>query len=238
MKKYILSTLVVLVAILALGGWLWYGKQKENQLQMEQKQQETRNTTQTAPQETSFVTNVDSDVNHWQTKETEFFSIKFPKEWYWLETPPEKPGYFGANAISNNPNFPLLKYSDIGMATASDYSPLVLTNDTEVVVTDHGWPTSNSGTPLDSINWQIERVKKDVNPNGKCDAIGNVKNGPLTAYCSFVTENHQKVQTYYIAYNTMTFAFTARTTEKNTSVNKDLLEKIAKNFIVKSKSFN
>ncbi len=32
MKKYTLSALVVLVALLALSGWLWYGKHKEKQL--------------------------------------------------------------------------------------------------------------------------------------------------------------------------------------------------------------
>ncbi len=45
MKKYTLSVLVVLVVILALGGWLWYGKYKLQQAQIKQE------STSTQPQE-------------------------------------------------------------------------------------------------------------------------------------------------------------------------------------------
>ena len=49
-----------------------------------------------------FVTDVDPDVSHWQTKETKTFTIKFPKEWHWIEFPGyDDQGRGGSHVISN-----------------------------------------------------------------------------------------------------------------------------------------
>jgi hypothetical protein len=185
----------------------------------------------------SFVTDVDMYIDHWQTKDVGSFSVRFPKEWYWVEVPPEKPGYYGYRVISNNPGFPLDKYQDIGIFTGDDY-PLVFSDDTELVVTDRGWPTENSGSPRKSLDSEMRRIKEDVNPLAACEYLSDPRSVPAAAYCSFVNSVGQRIQTYYLAYNMTTFAFTSRTTENNAARMKDILEMIARSFTVKNKSFN
>lgn len=177
------------------------------------------------------------DIDHWQTKDMGSFSVKFPKEWYWLEVVDEKPGYFGSRVISNNPDFPLEKYSDIGIFTGGDYS-MVFSDDTEVVVTDRGWPTDNAGSPRKSLDSEIRRIKEYINPSAVCEYLSNPQSVPATAYCSFMNNAGQRIQTYYLAYNMTGFAFTSRTTENNAAMMRDILEMIAKSFTVKAKSFN
>lgn len=247
-RKYIFLIIGIVIAALLAGGMVWYGSnirideqyaskevQESEKSELQEPEKIRSDETQ---QQKKFVTNVDPDVNHWQTKETETFRVKFPKEWYWLELAPEKSGYYGSHIISNNPDFPLVQYPDIEIFTGSNYS-LIFTNDSEVVVTIRGWSTGDEGTPQQSIDSEIRRVKEDVNPSATCEFpyLSNRKSVPLTAYCSFINEDHQNVQTYYIAYNKTTFGFTARTTEHN-AVQKDILEKIARSFTVKDDSFN
>ena len=186
---------------------------------------------------TEFVTDVDPDVNHWQTKEIETFSVKFPKEWYWLASDLKKAGYY-SEVITNNSNFDINKYSDIGLFAGGSY-PLILTNDAEIVVTLRGWSTRDSGTPQESIDAIVNTpMGYDPDTSETCKQTSPSGVVPTTAFCSFADKNHQKVQTYYIAYNTTTFAFTARTTENNITDQRGILEKIAKSFTVKDKSFN
>ena len=42
---------------------------------------------------------IDSDIRSWQIKETEFFSARFPKEWFWVEPFESTP--FSLGAIAN-----------------------------------------------------------------------------------------------------------------------------------------
>lgn len=186
---------------------------------------------------TEFVTDVDPNVNHWQTKEIETFSVKFPKEWYWMESSHKKDeGY--SEVITNNPHFDIEKYADIGLFVGGSY-PLILVNDTEIVVSLRGWSTRDSGTPQDSINAIVNAPRKYApDPSEVCKQTSFSGIVPTTAFCSFIDKNHQKVQTYFIAYNITTFAFTSQTTENNVTDQRDILEKIAKSFTVKDKSFN
>ena len=178
---------------------------------------------------TEFVTDVDPDVNHWQTKETEFFTIKFPKEWYWMESAHrESEGY--SKVITNNPHFDIERYADIGIGAGIGY-PLVLTNNTEIVITMGGVAvTYEMGTPLENIDWQIERVKKYINPKTVCRR--NDVNIPYpTASCSFAVDN-QEIRVYFVAEKSVTYAFTARTTQKNTANVEEILENVARSYIV------
>jgi len=88
MKKYTLSALVVLVALLALGGWLWYGKHKENQLNQSKNgiigSQDSTQATTTVPQTQMppEVTKEESmaqslDVSTWKTYQNDIIGIKF-----------------------------------------------------------------------------------------------------------------------------------------------------------------
>jgi hypothetical protein len=229
MKKYLKIVISsTLLCFILGGGWFWYASKKQS-LQEDassaSKDMEGDVSTEEAPY---FVTAVDSDINHWQTKETEYFTIKFPKEWYWLEVSPEKIGGGTANVISNNPQFPLAEYSDIGMFTSYDY-PLLLKNDSEIVITTNnlGFITSNFGTPREFMDGEIARIKKDLYPEIKCIYTSKTINIPLTAFCTFENSSGQKISTYYVAMTQRVFAFTARATSTNNIDTKSILEKIA-----------
>lgn len=235
-SKKLVIAIVVLIAFIVAGGWFRYAKQKgsENTLPDNSIANTAQDTEETKGM-TRFVTDVDMDVSHWQTGGTEFLSMKFPKEWYWVEISPEKPGYFGAYVISNNPNFPLAKYSDIGRFTGYDYSSFVLNNDSEVVVTTNnlGAVTSNSGTPREFMDGEIARLKKDLYPEMECQYTSSLTNIPLTAFCSFIDNNNQRVETYYVSMVKRTFAFTSRTTITNNADTKSILEKVAQSLQLK-----
>jgi hypothetical protein len=98
-------------------------------------------------------------------KETEFFTIKFPKEWYWLESDLEKTGY-RSRVITNNPNFEIDKYADIRGGTyhmtAQDGTlTSIPLQDSEVVISFDGAATSNVGTPEQSLNATLQSMKRE-----------------------------------------------------------------------------
>ena len=178
-----------------------------------------------------FVTDVDPDVNHWQTKETEFFTIKFPKEWYWMESNREKTGYY-SQVITNNPDFDIDGNAEIGLFSGiGPISSLELSRDTEVVITDRGSPTSNAGTPQDSLDSIFSLAKKN-NPSVNCKTFNN-RTVPFTAYCSVTYENRQLQQSYYIINEQLSLTITAHTTQ-DTLVKKGILDKIVKSVVLKS----
>lgn len=227
MKRAYLITIVIL---LALGAGVFIWEQQRNQ------QISLNPESDIAIETDNFVLDVDPNTDLWKTQETEFFTIKFPKEWYWIELPPEEPGQGSTHVISNNPGFPIGKYPDIGIFTEGSY-PLIFTNKTEMVLTYRIWPTSNSGSPKGSIDWQIEHAKKYVDSDANCDILSN--STPISAYCSLVDRKwHYRMQIYNIAYDVATFAFNIRTTEDVAPVSEDVLEKIAKSLIVKDPDFH
>lgn len=217
-KRLVLGSGIFIIIAFLVGG-IFLSKERENQrIQVE----------------------IDPNADHWQTKETEAFSIKFPKEWYWMESDPTKHGYPSNSGrsyvITNNPDFDIDKYSDIGTGAGIGY-PLTLTDDTEIVITFSGVAiTSESGSPRDSIDWEIKKTEEDINPDADCSYVDRIENIPPAAYCSFIDENGQKVQVYYVAYDKITYAFTSRTTSNDTAMSNDLLEKIAKSFVIKNAS--
>ena len=176
---------------------------------------------------TEFVTDVDPDVNHWQTKETEFFTIKFPKEWYWMESAhSESEGY--SRVITNNPNFPINKYAEIGLSMGADYT---VANDTEVVIPFGASATSDVGTSQQSIDSSL-RVAKEQYASAVCGYLSSVSDIPVVAHCLFMDKNDQKVQLYFIANKMSKVVFQVRTTKSNV-LQKDILDTMAKSIIVK-----
>lgn len=172
-------------------------------------------------------TTVDPDVNHWQTKETEFFTIKFPKEWYWLESShSETEGY--SRIITNNPDFPINKYAEIGLSMGADY---VLTSDTEIVMPFSVAATSDAGTPQQSIDSSLREAKGQY-VSAECRHLSGINDIPIVAYCLFVDKNNQKVHLYFIANKMSKVILYARTKENNT-LQEDILDNIAKNIVVK-----
>lgn len=181
--------------------------------------------------EPRFVTDVDPDVNHWQTKETKYMKFKFPKEWYWLELTKETGGH-GVYVISNNPDFPLEENSEIGIfSDIGPDVPIILTNPTEIVITDRGTPTSNSGAPLDSLE-SIIRLAKYNYPEVECVRPTNLTTLPLVAHCSATYHDNQHQVSYYVIDESWSLTITARSTD-DSLVLKDILEKIARNIKIK-----
>lgn len=230
---------VVLLLVLLLGVWLAQKVSKRTEIPVSQEQTIDQGNDQNVQE---FVTDIDPDVNHWQTKETEFFTITFPKEWYWLESDLVKTGYH-SQVITNNPNFDIDKYSDIGVFTGGNYrivsengesEPLLL-RDAEIIISTNGLGsvTSNTGTSYEFMTSEIKSVR-DVYKSAECYYTSDITNIPLTAYCSYIDQNSQRVETYYISNEKHTFVFTSRTVRSNNLILKDTLEKIAKSFIVKN----
>lgn len=189
---------------------------------------------------TKYVTNVDPDVSHWQTKETKGFSIKFPKEWYWIEFPGyDDQGSGGSYVVSNNPNFPLNEYSDLGIFPSQSYK-LVLKDNTEIVIDfslyDYGPQTSSLGNPLDPVselNMFLHLVPR-INSTAECEPLlvrdGNSTNMTST-YCSINQENHQKDLVYYKASKMFSLMLTMRTTDR-LSIDPSILKDIAESFVL------
>jgi len=235
-KKKIAFLGVVLLVILVVS-LLWSNVNKEKQVQNQSKQgqlvQQQQNSEQGQQQsqekKQEFVVDVDPDVSHWQIRETEFFTTRFPKEWLWLESNREKTGYY-STVITNNPGFDITEHADIGIfSDIGSRSPLALSNVTEVVITDRGKATSDSGTPQDSID-AIFEMAKDNNPSVDCKVTNN-KTIPFTAYCVAAYDS-QLQQSYYVINNKISLTLTARTT-KDTLVKKEVLDKIAGSIILK-----
>jgi hypothetical protein len=230
-KKSIITAIIIfiLLLIISIGGfWIMREKERNNKDASQEKvknniiAEEDRQQNQEEQQQ-KFIVDVDMDVNHWQTKETEFFTIKFPKEWYWLES-----------VITNNSDFDMVKNTGIGIfSDIGPRSPLTLSNNTEIVISERGKPTSNAGTPQDSLDAIFEMAKKN-NPAVDCVVLNN-KTIPFTAYCSVAFNNSKmRQQSYYIINEEITLTFTAWTTQENSKNLIDVLEKIAKSYLYES----
>lgn len=222
----------VLVALLLVGGvaLVWEKKTTETVPQNQVKEEEK-----TTDEHQVFVTNVDTDVSHWQTKETEFFTIKFPKEWYWMESNLKETGYH-STVITNNPDFPISEYSDIGIGTGGNY-PIVLRNAFEIVISTNGlgWVTLDAGSPREFLELEMDRVKKYVNSSAECSYISNLKEIPLISRCSYTDAiSSHRVITYYSADTKRTFAYSARMTKENNVNLEPILELIIKSFVRKN----
>jgi len=232
MKKTTLYAVALVVVLALLAGVLVWIKQQEPEtvIMPERENEDAQNNQNTS----HFVTDVDPDVSHWQTKETEFFTIKFPKEWYWLESNLEKTGYHSM-IITNNPEFPIDKYADIGIFTGGDY-PMIVKNDSEIIISTNnlGWVTANAGSPYEFMESEINRVKKNyLNPSAECNYVSNLKDVPLIVKCSYIDSNNQKVITYYSSQTKRTFAYSARMAQENNLDIASILEQIARSFVQK-----
>jgi type II secretory pathway pseudopilin PulG len=224
-KKRIIAIMLVVILIAGVGFWAWKNQQKKEVVQNQNEQQQSVQQQQTSEsdqqqnqgEKQKFVTDVDPNIGHWQTKEAEFFTIKFPKEWFWLES-----------VIANNPDFDTVKYADIGVGTGGNY-PITLANNTEVVISFNGSATSDAGTPQDRID-SIFKLTKQNDPLVRC-SIYNNKTIPFAVYCSSAHDS-QLQQSYYVINKEVSITFTARTT-KDTLVKKEILDKIADSIILK-----
>lgn len=224
-KKLLISAVLGLIFI---GGAVIVWEKKGSQV-MNQKPEQTQVDVRSREDSKVFVTDVDPEVSHWQTKETKYMTVKFPKEWYWVEISVEKPGSNGAFVISNNKDFPLEDYkNDSFNMTGIQNSTL---DNTEVVITVWGSATSDAGTPLDSLDSRIDSAE-NFDPTAKCIRPSNTVTLPIVASCSTKQGNHQVEHKYYVIDEINSLIITARTTDE-TLVSKDIIERIARNIKIK-----
>lgn len=230
-RNLTLITLVV-IAVLAIGVLAFQNRVQEPQEVMEvsksEESQENKN-----DNDQKFVTDVDMNIDNWQTKETEFFTIKFPREWYWMESEHEEnEGY--SEIITNNPNFDIDRYAGIGIGGGIGQS-LSLENHSEVVLTFSGVSvTYEVGTREESIRQEIGRAKEFLGSNVSCVYIeAESENNDPEAYCTAVNEKNQKIQAYYTLGKSFTYAFVMWTDIHNEVVKRDILEGVAKSLIEK-----
>jgi hypothetical protein len=223
-------TLIVLAtaAVFVVGVFAYQNRPQESEVVevVGEEEQENQNTS-----DQEFVTDVDMNIEHWQTKETEFFTIKFPKEWYWLESNREKTGYY-SQVITNNSNFDIDRYADIGLF--SDIGPnsiIEIKSSSEIVISFRGSPTTNAGTPQDRLDSIFELAKKN-NSSVECEVINN-KTVPFTAYCSVEYDNLQLQRSYYTINEEISLTSTARTNQESV-VKKEIFDKIAKSIVLKT----
>lgn len=236
MKKLSIRNLalivLVAVAILAIGVFSFQNRPQDPESIVEVSENEGNQENQNDSDQ-EFVTDIDMNIDHWQTKETEFFTIKFPKEWYWMESEhAENEGH--AKVITNNPNFDINRYRYIGIGGGVGQS-LSLENHSEVVLTFSGVSvTYEVGTREESIRQEIERAKEFLGSNVSCVYIeAESENNDPEAYCTAVNEKDQKVQAYYTLGKSFTYAFVMWTDIHNEVVKRDILERVAKSLIEK-----
>ena len=223
--------LLVVFALLLAGGVFWLSHEKA--IAPTVPVEEPSQPSQTDDSQQTFVTDVDPDVSHWQTKETKYMVYKFPKEWYLKESDLKKTGYYSV-VITNNPDFDIDKYPDISIGIGGGY-PKVLKNDSEVVISTNnlGWITSETGTPRQFMDLKFDQSKKYNKSNVDCKYISNPDSVPLLALCSYVDTNDQNIMIYYVSKKQRTYTYTAVFSTKNNSDKIEyILEQIAREMIV------
>ena len=238
-NKSIIILISTILLILITGAGFWIVKNKEiGNKGVPQEKIENNIVAEGSPQQNQeenqkFVVDIDLNVDNWQTKETEFFTIKFPKEWYWLESSHlEREGY--SKVITNNPVFDINKHADIGIfSDIGPNSPLIISNNTEIVISEKGKSTSDAGSPLDSLNSTLSLAKEN-NPSVYCTVVED-RILPLRAYCTTIfNDSGMRQQSYYSINEEIALTFTAWTTQKNSKNLIEVLEKIAESYSYKS----
>lgn len=209
-KKLIISAVIVLIL---LGGVIFMWQKKMSEIQPLPAPKEN---IQSTNKDEAFVTDVDPDVNHWQVKETEFFTIKFPKEWYWSEAAPS-PDFTPDGIITNNPSHPI-RYPEIG---ADNFN-----NNTEVVI---GYELLFASAE-NIITVGVE----DMSPVEGCAFLSDAESIPIIKSCIQKYDNHQVERVYRVIYKDITVSLDVRTTD-NTLVLTDTLEKIARSIVLTHK---
>lgn len=177
---------------------------------------------------TGIQTTVDLDVDHWQEAERRgFFSIRFPKEWYWRTSDPNS-GY-RTNILTNDPGFEISKYPDLGLGE----SGLVIENNRAFVIMFYGSPTVEIDNPEKSteniINGSFseksEWVKKSY--NAVCGTLAKKSRVESVLLCTYA-KNNQVFRKYFIANRRITVSLTVQMQPDNI-VSTDIFDTIANN---------
>lgn len=159
-----------------------------------------------------FVTDVDPDISHWQTKETEFFTIKFPKEWYWIDEAIDNRGSNTDAIITNNPYRPVWYPDDVEDKVV---------NNTEVVMT--------YSYTLAAVEDIISVGVVDMSPVEGCEFFSGAQSSPILRLCVQKFDDYQ-IRDYQLIYDGITISLLVMVTN-DTLVSSDLVEKIVKSVV-------
>jgi len=238
MKKYTLSILVVLVALLAIGGWLWYGETKQKPTQSVPVKTEVNNTDSAKTDQISdeVIKTCNDQQGSWLIKEAEMFSIKFPKDWCWVELKQNPQD----QALIYKSNFDLSKDPYVGL----DGEGMTIENKDEVIVSFYGWPTEQAlGLPDSEISKLSEKdiIQKALTIHGqelpkeynaKCTQQTSGNQNQSILMCSY-SNSGQDVRKYFIANIKTTISLTVHRSAGNT-LDTTVFDGIAKSIVLKN----
>lgn len=163
----------------------------------------------------------DRNVTLWQTKETGYFTIRFPKEWHWVDVSPDQIDYrFGV--ITNDRNFDSSRlYSERGFSVQPEEILIAFNGGPTVQVTEVG------KTDEDIIKQFLENQEKISQKKGfVCER--QLINGMEISHC-ILSENGQSCQEYAFA-NKKDGIILSVYSNKESSVDEEIIKDIVKNF--------
>lgn len=223
MKKSYLIVAVLFFAVLGAVVLVWE-RQKNQQISLNPEND-------IAMDADNFILDIDPNTDLWKTQETEFFTIKFPKEWYWIES--ESSGYRSL-IITNNHDLNITKeYPDIVIYGKG----IPGRDDRELMVTFRGGLTQEIDDKTVEaekiINQRGTEISDLMRNNYGLECSKNFDPPRLILECDYLSEG-QMVQNYYVINRRMTLSVAVRKNSINFDED-DTIKKIIRTIQLKEK---
>ncbi len=223
MKKSYLIVAVLFFAVLGAVVLVWE-RQKNQQISLNPEND-------IAMDADNFILDIDPNTDLWKTQETEFFTIKFPKEWYWIES--ESSGY-RSRIITNNHDLNITKeYPDIAIYGKG----IPGRDDRELMVTFQGGLTQEIDDKTVEaekiINQRGTEISDLMRNNYGLECSKNFDPSRLILECDYLSED-QMVQNYYVINRRMTLSVAVRKNSINFDED-DTIKKIIRTIQLKEK---
>ena len=227
MKKSYLIIAVLFAAALGASVFVWQNQASRLVVQ-EQSEEEIGAS---VDEQKQFVLDIDPNTDLWKTQETEFFTIKFPKEWYWIES--ESSGYRSL-IITNNHDLNITKeYPDIVIYGKG----IPGRDDRELMVTFRGGLTQEIDDKTVEaekiINQRGTEISDLMRNNYGLECSKNFDPSRLILECDYLSEG-QMVQNYYVINRRMTLSVAVRKNSINFDED-DTIKKIIRTIQLKEK---
>lgn len=199
MKRSHLISIIVLLLALGAGVLIWE-QQRNQQISLNPESD-------IAIETDNFVLDVDPNTDLWKTQETEFFTIKFPKEWYWIES--ESSGY-RSRIITNNHDLNITKeYPDIVFYDKG----IPGRDDRELMITFRGGLTQEIDDKTVETKKIIDQRGTEIGDlirnNYGVECSKNFDPSRLILKCAYLSDN-QMVQNYYVINRRITLSVAVR----------------------------
>ena len=199
MKRSYLISIIVLFLALGAGVLIWE-QQRNQQISLNPESD-------IAIETDNFVLDVDPNADLWKTQEAEFFTIKFPKEWYWIES--ESSGY-RSRIITNNHDLNITKeYPDIVFYDKG----IPGRDDRELMITFRGGLTQEIDDKTVETKKIIDQRGTEIGDlirnNYGVECSKNFDPSRLILKCAYLSDN-QMVQNYYVINRRITLSVAVR----------------------------